>query len=434
VAKLGDAAQLFAFKDHAWRSIFWLSLPPGILFVLGGVFVAESPRWLFRRGNKQAALAALLRSRSDEQAAVEFREMEKTAQSENANGLARKQIRESLFKRKYVIPFVLACFILAINQLSGVDSIIGYNTTVLLQGGLSDVQAHWGSLFFSVTNFLSTIVAVMLVDRTGRKFLLCLGIGGVILSVLSTGLFFRHIEKQQIDVKDALQSQVSANQTLTLSFDQKTADRLLASKGEPGKAISGRPESLVIIYSYGGFRSASNVVRTNDVAAKPMEITRNLPGSKVQAIFSSSSPFGNLDEARTAPLKVESALIAPIPNQRNGGLVATTLYLFMIFYAVGPGVCVWLALSELMPTRIRSNGMSIALLLNRVVSTTIAAVFLPVVGKSGYSTMFFVFAGSTIVYFLTAAFFLPETKGKTLEEIEEHFEELRKPKKLASAN
>ena len=93
----------------------------------------------------------------------------------------------------------------------------------------------------------------------------------------------------------------------------------------------------------------------------------------------------------------------------------------MAFFAVGPGVCVWLALSELMPTRIRSNGMSIALLINQAVSTTIAAVFLPTVGKYGYSTMFFVFAGCTVIYFITATFFLPETKGKTLEEIEAHF-------------
>ena len=75
-----------------------------------------------------------------------------------------------------------------------------------------------------------------------------------------------------------------------------------------------------------------------------------------------------------------------------------------------------------LPTRIRSNGMSIALLVNQAVSTTIAAVFLPSVGKHGYATMFFIFAGCTVVYFITAAFFLPETKGKTLEEIEAHFE------------
>jgi hypothetical protein len=75
-----------------------------------------------------------------------------------------------------------------------------------------------------------------------------------------------------------------------------------------------------------------------------------------------------------------------------------------------------------MPTRIRSNGMSAALLINQAVSTTIAAVFLPAVGKYGYGTLFFVFAACTVIYFITAFFFLPETKGKTLEEIEAHFE------------
>ncbi len=79
VAKLGDANKLFAVKDTAWRGMFWVSLPPGILFVLGGFLVSESPRWLFRRGKKEAALRALLRSRSDEQAKIELQEMEETA-------------------------------------------------------------------------------------------------------------------------------------------------------------------------------------------------------------------------------------------------------------------------------------------------------------------------------------------------------------------
>jgi hypothetical protein len=74
-----------------------------------------------------------------------------------------------------------------------------------------------------------------------------------------------------------------------------------------------------------------------------------------------------------------------------------------------------------MPNRIRSNGMSIALLINQFVSTAIAAMFLPMVGHHGYASMFFFWAGCTVVYFLVAAFFLPETKGKSLEQIEAHF-------------
>jgi len=135
-----------------------------------------------------------------------------------------------------------------------------------------------------------------------------------------------------------------------------------------------------------------------------------------------SNPFGNLDAARSAPLTIDNAWITPMPSSQNGWLIALMLYVFVAFYASGPGVCVWLALSELMPTRIRSNGMSIALLLNQGVSTTLAAIFLPTVGRYGYATMFFVFAACTVIYFVTATFFLPETKGKTLEEIEAYFE------------
>jgi hypothetical protein len=66
--------------------------------------------------------------------------------------------------------------------------------------------------------------------------------------------------------------------------------------------------------------------------------------------------------------------------------------------------------------------MSIALLVNQAVATAIAGTFLPIVGRYGYSTVFFAFAGCTVVYFATAAFLLPETKGRTLEEIELLFE------------
>jgi MFS transporter, SP family, solute carrier family 2 (myo-inositol transporter), member 13 len=422
VAKLGDPERLFAFKDSAWRSIFWVSLPPGILFVIGSSLVAESPRWLFRRGKKEAALAALLRSRSDEQANSELREMEETSAAEKAKTSTGEKVKESLLRRKYVIPFVLACVILACNQTTGINSIIGYNTNILLQSGLSDVQAHWGYVIFTMMNFLMTIGGVMLVDRKGRKFLLSLGSAGIIVSLIWTGILFRRTERLRVDSRDSVQAMVGPDQKLTLRYEAQTADALLAGSGEAGKAIAGRPTSLSIIYSYGDFRAATKVARSDDMAAKPIEIAREgtVPANKVVAFF--SNPFGNLDAARTAPLRIDNALITPVPGARNGWLVALTLYLFVAFYAVGPGVCVWLALSELMPTRIRSNGMSIALLINQGFSTGIAAVFLPTVGKFGYGTMFFTFAACTVVYFLTAALFLPETKGKTLEEIEAHFE------------
>jgi MFS transporter, SP family, solute carrier family 2 (myo-inositol transporter), member 13 len=426
VAKLGDPGRLFAFKNTAWRSIFWVSLPPGILFVIGSFMVAESPRWLYRRGKHDAARTALLRSRTTEQADLELQEMEQTAAAETAQSASKNRARESLLRRKYVIPFVLACVILACNQATGINSIIGFNTNILLQSGLSDLQAHWGYVLFTLVNFVMTIGGVMLVDRKGRKFLLSVGTAGIIASLICTGLLFRQTEDLRVDSRAAVQSMITADQKLSLLYDQNAAGTLLAATGDAGSgkaiAVSNRPTSLIVIYSCGDFRAATTAVRSDDIAAKPIDITRDscLPANKVVAFF--SNPFSNLDASRQAPLRIENALITPVPSSHNGWLVAITLYIFMAFYAIGPGVCVWLALSELMPTRIRSNGMSIALLLNQGVSTTIAAIFLPTVGKHGYAVMFFGFAACTVIYFITAAVFLPETKGKTLEEIEAHFE------------
>jgi len=417
VAKLGDAGQLFAFKDTAWRGIFWISLPPGILFVIGSFMVAESPRWLFRRGQKDAARGALLRSRTDEQAEIELNEMAETMAAEKARS-AGALVKESLLRRKYVIPFLLACIILACNQATGVNSVIAYNATILIQAGLGDNQAHLGYLLFTMVNFLATIGAIVLVDRKGRKFLLSLGSAGVIISLVCVGLLFHKTEKLRVDCKDAIQTLVSTNQTLTLAFNQSTAAKLLTGTS----ANTSTPLSLVVIYSYGGFQATVPPVRSDDATAKPIEISPAgcVPANKVLALF--NNPFANLDAARVAPLKIDAALITPVPGRQNGWLTAICLFSFIAFFAVGPGVCVWLALSELMPTRIRANGMSIALTINQAVSTTIAAIFLPTVGKYGYATLFFAFAGCTVVYFITATFFLPETKGKTLEEIEEHFE------------
>jgi SP family myo-inositol transporter-like MFS transporter 13 len=415
VAQLGDPVKLFAAKDAAWRSIFWVSLPPGILFVLGSFLVAESPRWLFRRGKIEAARTALLRSRSEAQAELELKEMEETVTAEKAGTGAR--IKESLLRRKYVIPFLLACVILACNQATGVNSIIGYNATILIQAGLGDEHAHLCNFLFTLINFLATIGAVVLVDRKGRKFLLSLGTGGIIVSLVAVGLLFHRTEQLRVDVKDALQSQVVTNQTLSITFNSGTVTNLL-----PQNNFGSQPATLVVIYSYGDFHGATPAVRSDDAVGKPIGIERNsvVPAMKFESIL--EHPFANYDAATNAPLKIDHAFITPVPSENNGWLTAILLFVFMSFFAVGPGVCVWLALSELMPTRIRSNGMGIALFVNTLVSYVIAAIFLPTVGEHGYATMFFAFAGCTVVYFITAFFFLPETKGKTLEEIEEYFE------------
>jgi len=103
------------------------------------------------------------------------------------------------------------------------------------------------------------------------------------------------------------------------------------------------------------------------------------------------------------------------------GLLTMFAFFFMqVFYALGPGLCVWLVLSELMPRRIRANGMAIALFMNQLVAWGLASSFRQWVAAWGWSSMFFFFAANGVLYFVTTLF-IPETKGKSLEELEHLF-------------
>ena len=184
--------------------------------MIGSFMVAESPRWLLRRGKKDAAYAALLRSRTTAQADLELKEMQEVSAAEKRNRFGHVKARESLLRRKYVIPFVLACIILACNQATGINSIIAYNTNIFLQSGLSDF-CPLGIRHLHIINFAVTVGGVVLVDRKGRKFLLGIGTAGIIVSLICTGVLFLGTEHQRIDAKDGVQSMVAPDQKLSCS-------------------------------------------------------------------------------------------------------------------------------------------------------------------------------------------------------------------------
>lgn len=102
----------------------------------------------------------------------------------------------------------------------------------------------------------------------------------------------------------------------------------------------------------------------------------------------------------------------------TGILSLIGLFAFIIFFAIGPGVVVWLAISELFPTRVRGKGIALCLFFNSLASTLLATFFLPLSHTLGMSETYWLFAFFTGGYFLTAYFLLPETKSRSLEEIQ----------------
>lgn len=267
-------------KSIAWRVNFWWStIPVAVLFV-SSLFLKESPVWLKMRGASPKGEASTVPS--------------------SKGG--------TLLRRKYVIPFVLAVLVLTFNKTIGMGSIVAYAVTLFQKSGLSGTLGNVGDLALKVTNLLMTLVAVALVDKKGRTWLLKVGTAGLTVGLFAIGALFLAIEK--------------------------------------------------------GVLSAT-------------------------------------------PLT---------------GFVTLGAFLAMqTFYSIGPGICVWLVLSELMPARIRANGMAIALFVNQLTAWGLASTFFPMVNAWGYGPVFFGSAVTGIFYFVTVLF-IPETKGRTLEEIENLFE------------
>jgi MFS transporter, SP family, solute carrier family 2 (myo-inositol transporter), member 13 len=390
-AAAGNEELIRAAQNHAWRGMFWAVIYPGLIFFVGAFFVSESPRWLYRRGKKDQALAALRRSCSEEEAQLEINEMEALAHETPQKAVSGGG--GSLLQRKYVLPFIIACVILACNQATGINSILGFLVVILQQAGMSASLATQGDVAVKILNCVMTLVAVALVDKKGRKFLLKTGTSGIIVALVAAALVFYSFESKRVDVKDKVQAAM-ATSGMNIPVNEVTL----------GPAVGGRPMALTVLYSFGAGDKMKTVLSNEHDPVLRMESDPNAPDQ--------------------LPV-IRRAFYGPVPTEATGWLVTACLCLFIAAFSVGPGVVVWLALSELMPTRIRSMGMGIALLLNQGVSTAIAAVFLPTVGNYGYAAMFLFWAACTVIYFITAAFFLPETKGKTLEEIEEYFEKGR---------
>ena len=118
-------------------------------------------------------------------------------------------------------------------------------------------------------------------------------------------------------------------------------------------------------------------------------------------------------------LMLERGVLAP--SAATGWLATAGLVFFIAAFAIGPGICIWLAESELLPLRIRANAMMTIGFVQMGSSWLLAQLFLPWSERYGEASVFFTLSMVCVVFFVTVVAFLPETKGKTLEEIERHF-------------
>jgi hypothetical protein len=337
---------------------------------------------------------------------------ERSGQGATGPAVPRRDKGGSLLQRKYVVPFIIACIVLACNQATGIGSILAYAAKILQGAGLAEKQAAFNLQLITGINCAVTIVGALLVDKWGRKILLSIGTGGIIVCMGCAGLLFYSFESKRVNVLDQVRAGLSPDgRSLFVKVD-----------GALGRLHSDAPSQLSVTYKFEKETQPKITSAFSNAAAEKDRTLRVEPETEKKWVTRDGKKIEEVRVKDSGKLELLRASYGPIASPATGRQVTLVLCAFIAFFAVGPGVCVWLALTELMPTRIRSTGMGIAMVLNNGVQFLSAMFFPIIVGSRGFHAMFFLWGGCTVIYFITAAFCMPETKGKTLEEIEAHFE------------
>jgi sugar porter (SP) family MFS transporter len=179
----------FAGFSNNWRWMFALAVVPGAALAIGMYFMPFSPRWLIDNGREDEAREVLENYRFEEDDVEgEIEEIKDVAKEESS-------LRELLGKgvrRMMIVGIALAVF----QQIVGINTVIYYAPTILKFAGQQNTGALTQSVYIGCTNVFFTIVAILLLDKLGRRFFLIAGTATLTAALVGLGIFFQSTSLQ----------------------------------------------------------------------------------------------------------------------------------------------------------------------------------------------------------------------------------------------
>jgi sugar porter (SP) family MFS transporter len=293
--------------NQAWRTMFGLAAIPSIALILGMWGLPDSPRWLISRANIPEATRALKRLRTVPDVSPEIAEI-KHSMAEQSGAWAQ-QLSTPAFKMPLIVGVGLAVF----QQITGINTVMYYSPTIFQFAGVHGIgSAILAGAGLATVMWCVYALAIVLLDRVGRRPLLLIGIAGQVVGLAVLGAAF---EFQQLA---NLKSHI---------------------------AISG-----LVIYVAG--------------------------------------------------------------------------------FAIGLGPVFWLLISEIYPLKVRGAAMSAVTVTNWAMNMGVAVTFLTLVNLMGHAGTFWLYGVIAIIAWIFCHRLVPETKGKTLEQIEAHWRSGKSPREL----
>jgi len=360
--RLSKSGSEFALENNLltdiWRWMLGLEAIPALIYFLLLFFIPRSPRWLKMKGRSEEANAIISKVNGSASASLISQEIDESIkESLSAEKLTLKESFTNLFKASYR-PIMIVAFIIGIAQMSvGINAVFFYATNIFELTGIGTDASFVQSIWVGIINVVFTIVAMVLIDRIGRRPLLLTGIAGIALSLCLVAYGF-------------------SQATYNLSDEKITALDIPVDKSKL-KSIAGKDFDSDVAFG----KALVNALGSKEASLHKGELVK---------------AAGNL----------------------NAILILIGILGFVACFAFSLGPVMWVLLSEIFPNTIRGIAISVVGFVNSLTSYFVVQFFPWQLEKFGSASTFLIYAAFAIIALILLYRLLPETKGKTLEEIE----------------
>ena len=357
----GNLARDLGIVDNTWRWMLGLEIVPAGVWLLALLFVPESPRWLIINSREQQGRDVLRRLVLDKPLDEEVADILQSAHGQTPSLGAR--IR-SVFSPVMRYALVVGVVLAVAQQITGINVVFFYAPSIFEQSGIGTNAAFAQAVVVGIVNVIFTVVSMVLIDRLGRKPLLVIGLCGILFSMLLCSWSFHKADYQL------------------------------------------RPDALATLESPEIARQLQPLVGVNydtDVSFK-------------QAVVETIGP----EQAR----RLQSELIQSSINI-NPALVLVGILAFVASFAMSLGPVMWVMLPEIFPNQTRGVAMAVTGTINSAVSFGVQFIFPWQLNNLGAASTFLGYAVFAGLFLVLVIRLVPETRNKTLEELEEELQQRR---------
>lgn len=342
-------------REHNWRWMLGLETIPAVLYFCGLFFVPKSPRWLILKGNFDEAVKVLARFTDKQEAKSAVHEIRESLHGDLKE---EKAGVKDLFTRRMRLVLMIGVVIAILQQITGINSVFFYAPMIFEQSGIGTDASFIQAIMVGITNLVFTVLALLFIDRLGRKPLLVFGVSGMAISLFLLAYGFNistyTLTAESIDgfSEGINKTQLAEMVDVTYDSDVEFNTALVESLG---KEAAGEYKSQII---------------TAAISTNPIMILIGILG-------------------------------------------------FVASFAISIGPVMWVLFTELFPNAIRGIAISFVGLINSAISFVVQWVFpweLQTLGNAMTFAIYGIFAVAGLIFIIRI---VPETKGKSLEELEE---------------